>query len=504
MCGIFGVAINDKSNKFIELKNIKSDLKILVKLSQKRGSDTFGFSIMYENINKVYKINEAPKKALKRDDLKNLLIYKLGNRKINEISLIGQTRLVTNGSKFTTQNNQPLLTENIVGVHNGILTNYDIDNGNSMNKESTNERSDSLLFYRELSSLVNNNFEINYFKLLKKIKGNFSIAFTIKNNSDIFISSNCGSLFYYYDENHNYFTFASEKTILKKYVNNSSIRKQLKIKYNPSLIKQCINNTVIYNPKKGIKIFDNISENKFNFKLNYTEANKKLKNISNKSLETERFLNIKRCAKCVLPTTYPFIKFDNEGICNFCNDYEKQIFLGEKKLNKFLEQYRSNNNKPDCLVGLSGGRDSCYGLHILKTKYKMNPIAYTYDWGLTTDSARINAAKVCGKLGVQHIIRAANIEKKRSFVRDNLFAWLKKPHLGMLPIIQAGDKEFFSHGRVLAKELNLKLVIHCTGLQLEQRDFFIGFTGVNQKLKNNQSMYSYNFINKLRLFFGME
>ena len=69
MCGIFGVAINDKSNKFIELKNIKSDFKTLVKLSQKRGSDTFGFSIKYENINKIYKINEAPKKALKRTEI---------------------------------------------------------------------------------------------------------------------------------------------------------------------------------------------------------------------------------------------------------------------------------------------------------------------------------------------------------------------------------------------------------------------------------------------------
>ena len=37
--------------------------------------------------------------------------------------LIGQTRLVTNGSKFSYKNNQPLLTNNIIGVHNGIFTN---------------------------------------------------------------------------------------------------------------------------------------------------------------------------------------------------------------------------------------------------------------------------------------------------------------------------------------------------------------------------------------------
>ena len=39
--------------------------------------------------------------------------------------LIGQTRLVTNGSKFSYKNNQPLLTNNIIGIHNGIFTNLD-------------------------------------------------------------------------------------------------------------------------------------------------------------------------------------------------------------------------------------------------------------------------------------------------------------------------------------------------------------------------------------------
>ena len=140
-------------------------------------------------------------------------------------------------------------------------------------------------------------------------------------------------------------------------------------------------------------------------------------------------------------------------------------------------------------------------MHLLKTKYKLNPIAYTYDWGLTTDISRVNAAKVCGKLGIEHIIRSADIEKKRKFVNLNLFAWLNRPHLGMLPIIQAGDKGFYDFGRKLSKELNIKLVIHCTGYQLEQREFFLGFAGINQKLKNNQRMYSYNLFNKFKMLY---
>jgi len=237
-----------------------------------------------------------------------------------------------------------------------------------------------------------------------------------------------------------------------------------------------------------------------NFVKNISIKKNKFSTIDNFSKDKHRFENLKRCNKCILPETYPFIKFDKSGVCNYCNQYKKQEFKGEDELIKILEKYRSKNNKPDCLVGLSGGRDSSYGLHLLKEKFKMNPIAYTYDWGLTTDISRINQSKICGKLGIEHIIRSANISKKRSYVRANIMAWLKRPHLGMLPIIQAGDKGFIDYGRILSKDLGLKLVIHFTGYQLEQREFFLGFAGINQILRNNQRMVSYSNFNKLKMF----
>ncbi len=152
-------------------------------------------------------------------------------------------------------------------------------------------------------------------------------------------------------------------------------------------------------------------------------------------------------------------------------------------------------------MGLSGGRDSSYGLHLLKTKFKMNPIAFTYDWGLTTDISRVNQSKICGKLGIEHIIRSADISKKRNFVRNNIMAWLKRPHLGMLPVVQAGDKPFMDYGDILAKQHGIKLVVQFTGYQLEQREFFLGFAGINQPLSNNQRMSSYSLFNKLKMFY---
>ena len=47
-----------------------------------------------------------------------------------------------------------------------------------------------------------------------------------------------------------------------------------------------------------------------------------------------------------------------------------------------MEPFRSKDGRADCLVAFSGGRDSTYSLHYVKNELELNPIAYTYDWGM--------------------------------------------------------------------------------------------------------------------------
>jgi hypothetical protein len=84
-------------------------------------------------------------------------------------------------------------------------------------------------------------------------------------------------------------------------------------------------------------------------------------------------------------------------------------------------------------------------LHYLKEVLHLNPNAYTFDWGMVTDLARRNQARLCGKLGIEHILISADIVEKRENIRKNLQAWLKKPDLGMVPILMAGDKQLFNN-----------------------------------------------------------
>ena len=499
MCGIFGISFNVNNSN--EVSFLSKDINYLIKKSQKRGSDTFGIYIKDSDNNSVFKINQEPQKVIKRKDFKNFIDDKLIKSKSENFSLIGQTRLVTNGSKFSTKNNQPIVTENVIGVHNGIFVNLELnDSSKTKNYESISIKSDSLKFFEKLSDLsLNPEFLKDYLSYLSSLRGNYSIAYSLKEYNEIFLSSNCGSLYYYHDTENNFFSFASEKKILESFLLNSYFLRKKKYKIDISLINQCLNETIIFNPKdkKLFKILND--DNTQSIKLIKQKFDNRI--FTNYDQELYRHSKLKRCSKCILLETYPYISFDKDGVCNFCNNYEKQKFLGEEELLKTLDKFRSKNGEPDCIVGLSGGRDSSYGLHLIKKKYEMNPIAYTFDWGLTTDISRINASKLCGKLGVEHIIRSAKIDERRSHVRSNLFAWLKRPHLGMIPMLQAGDKGFYEYGRKLSKELNLELVVHCTGYQLEQREFFLGFLGVNERLKDNPTLSDYSLLNKFNMFF---
>ena len=85
------------------------------------------------------------------------------------------------------------------------------------------------------------------------------------------------------------------------------------------------------------------------------------------------------CTKCILTKSTPGIDFDQNGICNYCRTYEPMKILGESELIETLEIHKAKKNKYDCMVGLSGGRDSTYTLWKLVKDYKLKVLAIHYD-----------------------------------------------------------------------------------------------------------------------------
>ena len=367
MCGIFGFSYFNQENSN-DLSKVENDINLFTKLNKIRGSDTFGLSISSKKENFIYKINTDPTTAIKRKDYKSFLETSLNDIKHkNEknVSVIGQTRLVTNGTKFLYANNQPIITKYITGVHNGIIVNSKKEETTkTVNLEGYNIKSDSLEFFENLDSIKANikNFFENYLEYLKKVIGNYSIAFKLLDSSKIIISSNCGSLYYFFDEEKKIFLFSSEKNFLVKFLENSKILKIFKVNKKNS-IEKVLNQSIIFDEKeRSIKKLSH-HKNTLNNLSNISLQNHDFKIIDNFSENEKKLKNLKKCNKCILPETYPFIRFDEKGICNFCNAYEKQEFKGDAELLKVLDKHRSKDGQPDCLVGLSGGRDSSYGLH---------------------------------------------------------------------------------------------------------------------------------------------
>ena len=196
----------------------------------------------------------------------------------------------------------------------------------------------------------------------------------------------------------------------------------------------------------------------------------------------------------------PFISFNNDGVCNYCENYSiRNNPKPKEELFRLVEDYRKENNTSDCIIPFSGGRDSCYGLHLVVNELKMNPITYTYDWGMVTDLGRRNISRMCAELGVENIIVAADIEKKRENIKKNLSAWLRSPHLGMISILTAGDKHFFKYVEQVKKQTDINL--NLWGINpLEVTHFKAGFLGVPPDFEENH-VYSNGALKQLRYQF---
>jgi len=477
MCGIFGLATNNKKSfSKNEFKNLVDNLFIF---SATRGKEAAGIALQNNENIEVLKEAGSPSEFIKNDSYKKLLDKLFNKSSDDNLSLIGHSRLVTNGLTSQSYNNQPVIVPKIVGVHNGIIT-----NDNELWEFNKDIEREYVVDTEIILKLLNKN--IKYEKSLSsatakcflQLKGSASIGTLFEDYKCLLLATNTGGIFYILDKTQSIFIFASERFILQKLLNSRFFKKNKKeieinqLKPNYGLIIDLLNinlNLFNFNQENNFLKKDNFVVNSFNTIRDHTISTK----------------NIPRCKKCILPVTYPYMELDSNGVCRYCRRHKKFEVKGEEELLKEIEKYRRPNKRPDCIVALSGGRDSCYGLHYIKKVLGMNPIAFTYDWGTVTDLARRNAARICGELGVEHIIRTPNIAKKRKYIRKNINAWLKKPELGMIPLFMAGDKAFYHFARQLRKETDIKLVFFCTGNLMENCPFKFGLSGVRDGESDN-------------------
>lgn len=119
---------------------------------------------------------------------------------------------------------------------------------------------------------------------------------------------------------------------------------------------------------------------------------------------------MKRCSRCIMPETAKGIKLDENGLCQLCTGFKKTIPEGKEQLLKDIETYVSKDSKYNCIVPLSGGRDSAYALYYAKEVLGLRPIAVHNDNDFVTEIARKNIEKIKKSLDMP-LIEASSTEK---------------------------------------------------------------------------------------------
>ena len=129
-------------------------------------------------------------------------------------------------------------------------------------------------------------------------------------------------------------------------------------------------------------------------------------------MTTEKTL--RTCVRCVMDESAPNIVVDAHGVCNFCRDFEAKLselqrLQGQPQaLARLVEtvQAAGRGKAYDCVVGLSGGVDSSYVLHLVKEQ-GLRPLAVHLDNGWNSELAVANIHALVDKLGVDlytHVI----------------------------------------------------------------------------------------------------
>lgn len=136
------------------------------------------------------------------------------------------------------------------------------------------------------------------------------------------------------------------------------------------------------------------------------------------------------CSRCIMDTTDPEIVLDEQGVCNHCHDYDRQIRqrvitgeAGRRRVEQLASQIREAGagQAYDCLIGVSGGVDSTYVAYVAKKQLGLRPLAVHMDNGWDSELAVKNIEEVLKRLDIDLYTHVLNWEE----FRDLQLAFLK-------------------------------------------------------------------------------
>lgn len=142
---------------------------------------------------------------------------------------------------------------------------------------------------------------------------------------------------------------------------------------------------------------------------------------------TPPYPQLRYCVRCCMPETTEGIQFDEMGICQACQSAEQKIHINwaerEQQLREILETYKRRAGKNyDCIIPISGGKDSAFQLHVVVKVYGMKPLAVTFNHNWYSEVGRYNLENALEKFNVDHIMFTPNRALINALARTSLSA----------------------------------------------------------------------------------
>lgn len=171
---------------------------------------------------------------------------------------------------------------------------------------------------------------------------------------------------------------------------------------------------------------------------------------------------MKYCTKCLYPeTAKPTIYFDKNGVCSGCNynssRKDADVNWNERKelfgdlVKKAKEERKQRNNRYDCIIPVSGGKDSHFQVYVCKEIYGLNPLLVTYNHGFNNPAGNLNLKNLVEKSGCDSIRLTVGKDSSRRIAKHMLE--------------RVGDLEWHYHAGIMtlpfkvAVEKNIPIII---------------------------------------------
>ena len=211
MCGILGVT----TKKDYSEGEVKEMAETLLKLSESRGKEAAGLAVKRNDSIDVLKLPIGAADFLKSVQYKEFS----KNSFAGALSIIGHSRLATHGSQAHNENNQPVIKDKAVCVHNGIIAN-DEKLWQQFPQLKRNYQVDTEVFLSILQMFFaeTNSLPRAVKKTFEAIEGSASAAVLFNNNYSLVLATNTGSLYILENPSKDTFVFASERHILEQFV----------------------------------------------------------------------------------------------------------------------------------------------------------------------------------------------------------------------------------------------------------------------------------------------